>query len=136
MTTTPRNQFPSFSSLPYELRFKIYGMLLNEPRLLTITCEKATVSTTNGNFQYIKSYTSPTPIPPLLHICHESRVEALTHYKPLFRTKYSPSYIYVNFTTDSIKLADGMLPYLFREKCEGIREMKIVIEDTEYYSHF
>ncbi|TGO49654.1 hypothetical protein BCON_0204g00050 [Botryotinia convoluta] len=134
MATSPLAQFQFFSSLPYELRLKIYGMILNDTRTVQINCEKATIISTRR--RYLKSFKSPTPIPSLLHICQETRAEALAHYKPLFCTQYSPSYIYINFTTDIIKLADGIIPYLDGEERDGIRKMELVVSDMAYFGHY
>ncbi|KAF7865984.1 hypothetical protein EAF04_006147 [Stromatinia cepivora] len=134
MATAPLTQFHFFPSLPYELRLKIYCILLNEPRTVKINSEKSIIKSSHR--RYLKSYTSTTPIPSLLHICHESRAEALTHYKPLFRTEHSPCYIYINFDTDTIDLADGIITYLTGEELEGIRRLEIQVEDAAYFGHY
>ncbi|KAJ8068141.1 hypothetical protein OCU04_003712 [Sclerotinia nivalis] len=134
MATAPLTQFHPFPSLPYELRLKIYNTLLNEPRTVKINCEKSIIKLSRR--RYLKSYTSSTPIPPLLHTSHESRAEALTHYQPLFRTEHSPSYIYINFDTDTINLADGIMTYLAGAELEGIRRLELQVEDAAYFGHY
>lgn len=134
MTTNPLTQFHPFPSLPYELRLKIYSLLLTSPRTLPITAQKGTITPTRR--RYLKSYTTPTPIPPLLHTCHESRLEALTHYRALFHTPHSPSYIYANFDRDTIQLADGVLSYLGGDELRGIRRLVVDVEDSAYFGHY
>ncbi|ESZ92846.1 hypothetical protein SBOR_6754 [Sclerotinia borealis F-4128] len=67
---------------------------------------------------------------------HESRCEALTYYQSFFRTPHSPSYIYVNFTIDTIKLADGIISYVDGEERDGIRKLELAVEDAAYFGHY
>lgn len=137
MTTTPPTQFHLFPSLPYEIRHKIYKHILSEPRTVKITGEKGIMTSTSRARRYLKRYNSSTPIPTLLHLSHETRLLALKHYKPHFRTQCSPSYTYINFETDTIELADGILSYLEgREETDKISKLCVQVMDAAYFSHY
>ncbi|APA15132.1 predicted protein [Sclerotinia sclerotiorum 1980 UF-70] len=133
-TPAPLTQFHHFPSLPYELRLKIYNILLNEPRSVKIDGKRPVMKI--GRKRYLETYTTTTPIPSLLHTNHETRAEALTHYHAHFRTEHSPSYIYVNFDRDTISLADGVIAYLSGKELNGIQKLHLQIEDTAYFGHY
>ena len=52
---------------------------------------------------------SPDPAPVVLHICHESRVESLKTFQLSFGTQLHPPCIYLNFSTDTVRLGNGHL---------------------------
>ncbi|CAD6444981.1 2c95f05e-8a0c-4daa-a541-6c5a7d7ff779-CDS [Sclerotinia trifoliorum] len=134
MATTPPTQFHHFPSLPYELRLKIYHILLNEPRNVKINGKRPIMKISRK--RYLETYTTTTPIPPLLHSSQETRAEALTYYRAHFRSEHSPSYIYVNFERDTIQLADGVMAYLSGEELKGIRRLHLQVEDAAYFGHY
>lgn len=64
--------FPLFSQLPQELRLKIWKMTTEDSRVVLI---QETVTLQRG-----RGFTSPTPIPAVLHACSEAREVALKNY--------------------------------------------------------
>jgi hypothetical protein len=117
------NEFRLFSSLPTELRVKIWGIALSIPRNVNIICQPS-----DGFTNLFKSSDRP---PALLHICHESRSEALEIYKPLFQTESSP--IYVAYSQDIIIVSDNVLKYM---RGVGIQKMTINIKHSWHFGHF
>ncbi len=93
MSTTlqPLTTFPLFPLLPEDLRFKIWTFASNAPRILEI-CQLATQSNitehhdVDRGIYYINAspYYSPSPVPAILHACHESRVVGLKFFKFAF----------------------------------------------------
>ena len=108
--------FTPFPKLPVELRLKIwkYGCLftrnvdIRAKEISGIVCKY-----TDEVAHYFHSYAPP---PPLLHICRESRSEALKHYQLEFGTTFeyelagvapevaisTPPRIYINWAVDRI----------------------------------
>ncbi|KAI1340139.1 hypothetical protein F5Y15DRAFT_415559 [Xylariaceae sp. FL0016] len=86
--------FSRFTDLPVELRLKIWEYLI-APRILMVACLEPSTSTSPYTWpDHPQSNTHPsspphhnTSIPPLLHVCHESRVLALSHYELTFSWK-------------------------------------------------
>lgn len=69
--TVPTPTFHSFGKLPAELRTKIWKLCLPGPRLVDFQLKG----------QLFKCAASSEPVPVILHINHESRVEGLKQYK-------------------------------------------------------
>lgn len=128
------SSFHPFTLLPFELRLKIYTLIIRQPRIVSITCEKKVLVPTPR--RYIASFTTTTRTPPLLHVSRESRREALTHYAPFFTTTHSPKYIYINFSHDTIQLAEGILGYLAPAERDGIQRLMLDVNDVVYFGHF
>ncbi|PQE18910.1 hypothetical protein CJF31_00010416 [Rutstroemia sp. NJR-2017a BVV2] len=134
MKSLTLSNFHQFTLLPFELRHKIYTLILRQPRTVSITCEKKVLVPTTR--RYIESFSTTTPIPPLLHVSSESRREALKYYAPSFQTTHSPKYIYVNFSLDTIKLAEGILGYLAPVDRDVIQRLILHVNDAAYFGHF
>src|SRR5215469_2825008 len=131
--STP-TEFHLFQALPSELRLRIWHFALSIPRNINVTCD-------TGIFQprvprSAKSFTSSDGPPALLHVCRESRLEALRIYKPLFQTESSSKYIYVAFSQDTIKVSDNVLGFLRGVELQGIQKMAIHVKDPGYFGHF
>lgn len=109
------NEFRLFYSLPFELRSKIWSMGLSIPREVEIICKPFT------NF---KSSNKP---PTLLHVCRESREEALKIYT-LFHT------VYISPSQDRIIVFDGSLKYM--KGAEGTQKMTVKIKHSSRFHHF
>ncbi|KAL7934487.1 hypothetical protein V8C35DRAFT_29486 [Trichoderma chlorosporum] len=93
--------FCSFAKLPAELRLKIWALSRPSPRLVSIQCGSdispiSKPSPRNSN----AGCTSPTPTPASLHICAESRAEALKTYRPSFGFFRGPGQVFFNFDVD------------------------------------
>jgi len=98
---TPVQQ-PSFPKLPPELRVRIWSYNLPGPRIVSIRCGAPSPSQPSCSSQSRRSRgcTSPAPIPVNLHICHESRTEALKTYTLAFGIARQPGQVYFDFERD------------------------------------
>ncbi|KAG8161887.1 hypothetical protein KVR01_008874 [Diaporthe batatas] len=82
--------FHLFSKLPAELRWKIWAFNLPGPRLVSVHCGSKSLSCgLGGRHDHLgppSSFgcTSQAKIPTNLHVCHESRREALRQYRASF----------------------------------------------------
>ncbi|KAM0248546.1 hypothetical protein ACHAQJ_009422 [Trichoderma viride] len=110
-TAKQLDSFRSFAKLPTELRLKIWDLSLPSPRLVPIQCgsdsisllEEPTASTSNPTLSRNDMTTgcmSSAPIPVNLHICAESRLEALQTYRPSFGFARSPGQVFFNPEVD------------------------------------
>jgi hypothetical protein len=133
--------FPLFQALPTELRLKIWTIVLSTPRTITIACEKPPF--TRGRIRAAQGFKSNLPTPTLLHVCRESRAEALNIYKSHFKTSRSNdtyisarNSIYVSFAQDVLRFEDTMLPYLAETELQGIQNLILDIKDCAYFGHF
>jgi len=120
------NAFYGFSALPVELRLKVWSIALSVPRNVDIICD-------TDIWPIPRSATSFWPgngPPVLLHVCHESRSEALKIYKPLLQLDSAP--VYVSLPQDTIRASQVFL-YPGGAKLLGIQRMSINIQD---YSDF
>jgi hypothetical protein len=128
------NEFHLFNALPFELRVKIWSIALDEPRALHVTCDAGQFQ--RGITRKAKSYQAENPIPALLHVCGESRFEALRVYKPHFQTELSPRYIYVSWEQDTIHACGTILNFLGLKELQGIQRMVLDVNDPAYFGHF
>ncbi|KAN0101628.1 hypothetical protein V8E51_012138 [Hyaloscypha variabilis] len=118
------NEFRLFSSLPSELRVKIWGIAL--PQSVNIICQ--------DSVRFAKSFKSNDRPPALLHACHESRVEALKTYKPLSQGELSLKY--VALPLDMIIVSNDFLKYMGKVELQGIQRMRINIKESYLFVHF
>jgi hypothetical protein len=125
--------FTLFTSLPFELRLKIWDHALSEPRTLTIVCHRGML---DRERRFAKAFTSSTPFHPLLHVSQESRYEALSRYTPSFTTDTSPIYTYICFARDTLKCADSVLEYMPPYEVRQIQRLVLEVRDAEYFGHF
>lgn len=88
---TDLTYFPLFSSLPAELRLKIYAQILPSPRVVPIRFSRAS-----------STYHTTEPPVALLHVCRESRVFFLSFYTLLNLSPRYPSNIYINLGEDTL----------------------------------
>ncbi|KAI2466027.1 hypothetical protein F4781DRAFT_407250 [Annulohypoxylon bovei var. microspora] len=97
--------FPLFAKLPIELRFKIWACSLPGPRIVEIKCSTEHPPQTSrprrGDSRHVVC-TSISPIPTNLHVCRESRREALKWYRPLFGSSPQPGRIYFDPLKDTL----------------------------------
>src|SRR5579871_1571219 len=119
--STP-TEFYLFQALPRELRLRIWGFAISIPRKINLR------TFLPGAPRATKSFTSSDRPPALLHVCHESRLEALRTYKPFFQTKSSPKYIYVAFSQDTIKISGNDLRFLGSVELQSIQKMAISVD--------
>ena len=136
-------EFHLFQALPRELRLQIWGIALSIPRNVNIACDTRNFhpGLQSNTFQgqppspSLKSFTSSDRPPALLHVCRESRLEALRIYKPFFQIESSPKYIYVAFSQDTIKTSDFFLRFLRGVELQGIQKMAINVNDPISFGH-
>jgi hypothetical protein len=83
--------FTLFTSLPSELRIKIWKYSLPEPRVVPVRYNRAA-----------KQYTSTTAPPALLHVCSESRSLFLSTYTKFVLSPKYDSAVFVDFERDHI----------------------------------
>jgi 2EXR family len=132
-TMSTPSTFELFPTLPFELRLKIWDLVLASPRAVTVSCQREKL---DRERRFAKAFTSKTPPPALLHVCRESRFEALSTYKPSFKTETSPIYTYVRFEQDEIHCSDSILEYIGEEEVQSIQRMTLDVHDAEYFGHF
>ncbi|KAI1125212.1 hypothetical protein F5Y10DRAFT_13401 [Nemania abortiva] len=109
-TDSLESNFRVFSQLPTELRLMIWSLCLPGPRIISIRCDPRPV--TQGALhqqeedlshgRQLVQCRSPTPVPATLHVCRESRSEALRRYKLLFGMGGEPGTIYFNPLSDAL----------------------------------
>lgn len=124
-------EFHLFQFLPNELRLQIWRVALSIPRNVNVACNTGILQ--RGVPRSARSFTSSERPPALLHVCRESRLEALRIYKPSFQTVSSPKYIYVAFSQDIIKVSDSTLRFLRKVDLQNIQKMAINIKYPVYF---
>ncbi|KAF2434187.1 hypothetical protein EJ08DRAFT_646633 [Tothia fuscella] len=129
-------QFHLFQELPSELRLEIYRLALQMPRVVNITCDagpkQRNIPRTAKSFHSDNCARPPS----LLHVCHESRREALKVYKPHFQTQTSAKYIYFSTTQDTIKATDSVLQFLDELELRVVHKLDLFLRDPAYFGHF
>ncbi|KAL9469106.1 hypothetical protein ACSS6W_010800 [Trichoderma asperelloides] len=100
------DSFHSFAKLPTELRLRIWELSLPSPRLVPIQCGSNSISlpesshstplTSSRQNSMTVGCMSSAPIPVNLHVCAESRLEALQTYRPSFGFARGPGQILFN----------------------------------------
>ncbi|KAI3337611.1 hypothetical protein HD806DRAFT_44544 [Xylariaceae sp. AK1471] len=97
-------RFYLFSQLPPELRLILWSFSLPESRIVTIRCGARWVPGFQGHLNDGQSIqcSSPSPVPTNLHVCRESRFEALGRYKLLFGLMGQPGTIYFDPLRDTL----------------------------------
>jgi hypothetical protein len=98
-------KFTLFNDLPLELRRQIWTLALPGPRVVDVRLrQKSTPSSTGKTFP-VSRFVSSREHPVVLHVCRESRSEALLHYVLAFALgtrKKSPAQIYIDFAIDTV----------------------------------
>ena len=131
LTMSTLTTFHLFPNLPIEIRLKIWSFDLSIPRTVTISCIREPII--RGAQRTAKVWSTDTPMPVLLHVNRESRYEALSIYTPYFTTPSSPRPIYLSFSLDVVKFADGVIPYIPRDTLVSIRTMVLETKDCAYF---
>ncbi|TVY59255.1 hypothetical protein LCER1_G000241 [Lachnellula cervina] len=102
MESIQPTDFTLFPHLPSELRLKIWEEMLPGPRDVEIEYHMDYVMFNEKKISKFTGWRSREPVPVGLHICQESRHEALVHYQPSFGSYFHPSKIYFNFSRDTL----------------------------------
>jgi hypothetical protein len=93
--------FPSFQNLPVEIRCQIWKLALSGPRVISLRTNCSPKMTSMPDVESM-SITSVCRIPPMLHVCRESREGALKIYGLSFGTEEAPPKVYIDFTRDTV----------------------------------
>ncbi|KAG4435170.1 hypothetical protein IFR05_009339 [Cadophora sp. M221] len=144
---TSFTEFHLFPTLPSELRLRVWDIILCDPRIVDVSCRKGIVKSNQQHTRFVEAFLSSTPIPPTLHVCRESRYEALATYKTYFTsfksncTPYhtvlkAPNYIYLAFSQDTIRCSDNLLEYIDAAEIGNIEQMILEVADAGYFGHF
>jgi hypothetical protein len=86
---TPHNQFYQWKQLPHELRDIIWNFSMPAPRIVRVE---------QG---FASHHIFSEPLPDILHVCRESRLISLKHYRLIFSTAKTKSCI-LNFERHKI----------------------------------
>lgn len=135
-----------FSRLPAELRWKIWALNLPGPRVVSIRCGSEPLSPARGPGRHsslLSGCTSPAPIPVNLHVCHESRSEALRRYRPSFGIARQPGQIFFDpdedvlyfGSRDGFMASEAQLRTVLMLCCpdELLRVRKVAINDALFW---
>ncbi|TDZ27132.1 hypothetical protein C8035_v011933 [Colletotrichum spinosum] len=103
-----QDQFHRFSKLPTELRLRIWNFNLPPPRIVPIRCGAESLSFSSHahspppqrQWPSTNGCTSYAAVPVNLHVCHESRAEALKLYRLSFGMTRNPGQIFFDNRCD------------------------------------
>ena len=107
-----------------------------EPREVTVSCERERRDNAVGQRRFFAKSFTPKSHPPLLHVCRESHFEALSIYKPFFKTENSPKHTYISFERDTLRCSDTILTYIGVEEVSSVERLVLDISDAMYFGHF
>jgi hypothetical protein len=91
--------FPPFPKLPIKLRLKIISYSLPGSQLVHLHFKKDDISYENGA---INLMISKAEFPVMLHVCKETRQEALKSYQLQFGLGPNPPTVYFDFAVDTL----------------------------------
>ncbi|KAI2631021.1 hypothetical protein GGR54DRAFT_635624 [Hypoxylon sp. NC1633] len=96
--------FHRFARLPTELRLKIWTCNLPGPRIVEIKCstEQLYTSELRQGDNGAATFTSTSSLPVNLHVCRESRFEALRRYQLLFKVPPQTGRVYLDPLRDTL----------------------------------
>ncbi|KUJ21169.1 uncharacterized protein LY89DRAFT_715435 [Mollisia scopiformis] len=103
-------EFTLFMNLPPELRLKIWFYALPRERLVEVILDKLEPLELFSS----SAVRSPTPVPAILQVCSESRVEALKHYSLMFSSRWGvrPARVYFDPSIDVLFMNCHRFPKL------------------------
>jgi hypothetical protein len=99
--------FTLFRELPLELRLNIWSFIAPGPRTVSVKYKGLSCYSTGKGFLAAADWRSPDPIPIVLHICRESRTEALKSYQLAFGSYLHPGRIYFDFSKDTLRFGNS-----------------------------
>ncbi|CAJ2506847.1 Uu.00g080330.m01.CDS01 [Anthostomella pinea] len=96
--------FLLFSHLPAELRFKIWALNLPDSRIVALRCDATSDQGSSEQCRDSESFqcTSSSLVPVNLHVCKESRSEAMRRYRLLFSTAQEPAKVFFDPSRDTL----------------------------------
>jgi hypothetical protein len=104
---SPLQSFTLFQNLPLELRLKIWALIAPPPRTVSIKYKRFSINRVGKGFSAAGGWTSPDPVPIILHICEESRTEALKSYQLAFGIYRHSGTIYFDFSKDTLRFGNS-----------------------------
>ncbi|KAI9374615.1 hypothetical protein BJX61DRAFT_281103 [Aspergillus egyptiacus] len=123
-------EFHLFPCLPFELRARIWELTV-EPRTVEIRIHRRNWPTT------IQTMTSSTPVPAVLHACHESRTQGLYQRAFTLATEgHEPRYVWVNFEVDMISIGDTDTEHVDPAERLLIRRLRFERESDDSFFFF
>ncbi|KAE9381206.1 hypothetical protein N431DRAFT_424799 [Stipitochalara longipes BDJ] len=102
----PRS-FTLFPDLPVEIRLKIWSFIAPSPRTVSIKYKGLSFNSIGKGFLAAAGWRSPDPVPIILHICQESRTEALKSYQLAFGLYLQRGHIYFDFSKDTLRFGNS-----------------------------
>ncbi|PQE17402.1 DUF890 domain protein [Rutstroemia sp. NJR-2017a BVV2] len=100
-----QHSFGMFSKLPAELKSMIWSFAIDTPQLVQFVCESGPDPT---QYYFRAKYT----VPAVLHICRDSRAQALKSYTPFLETTLLYP-LYFNYKVDYMLLEGQSTMHLF-----------------------
>lgn len=119
--------FHPFPNLPVEIRAAIWSMTVRKRTLDVHSKQK------HGDWGGCRYAISSTPLPAILHACHESRNMGL--YRRAFTLGYEPRYLWVNFEKDLVSIRNDGLSFCFGEAVH-IRRLRFESSADEMFIRF
>jgi hypothetical protein len=104
---TKPTSFTPFTWLPLELRLKIWSYIAPGPRTVSIKYKGLNFYSVGKGFSVAAGWRSPDPIPVILHICRESRTEALKFYQLAFGSYHHNARTYFDFSKDTLRFGNS-----------------------------
>lgn len=101
-------RFKFFPKLPTEIRLMIWDFCLPGPRVVDVKIRRCFFRASTRKVFKLPRFISSLDHPAILHICSESRLLALKHYKLAFpntmktKAETSPARIYIDFSIDTV----------------------------------
>ena len=118
---TKAEMFAPFLELPVEIRLKIWKIIAHFPRDVQVSAPSVPCRDLEGHWDEddeseaksinkiinpvaLERFKSSTPVPTILHISHEARVEGLHFYTEAFRKRHTTggTRIYINPAADTL----------------------------------
>ena len=106
MEPEPR-RFTLFPTLPFELRLRIWSFVAPGPRTVSIKYNARFFRELGQGNPAAAGWRSPDPVPIILHICRESRAEALKLYRLAFGSYLRSGTIYFDFSKDTLRFGNN-----------------------------
>lgn len=97
-----------FATLPLELREHIWRQTI-EPRTVQLHFAWTRSEGWDVKDKALSHVSSPTPIPPVLHVSQESRRATEHYYTRAFENGHRPRYVWVNWDLDIISIGQERL---------------------------
>ncbi len=133
---TPSPAFPRFALLPQELQNMIWQCAIDAFRPRVVDVKEGTyIKTRRGAHLRKRQFTSPCPIPNVLHACRNSRHLALKRWRLSFATDDDPARIFIDFSSDTLYFDyefGSIEEFTDRVKRDDLKRVRKIAFDTEW----